>query len=82
MDLIQLDGCEDAFLLVYDDEMDAKVVCTALDDTSGYIRDSGLGTIRLVRFGGPGHGGVTHTKFYGYAVIRGCTRIQEHLIVP
>ena len=58
MDLIQLDGCKDAFLLVYDDEMDAKVVCTALDDTSGYIRDSGLGTIRLVKFGGPWHDGI------------------------
>ena len=58
MDLIQLDGCKDAFLLVYDDEMDANVVCTALDDTSGYIRDSGLGTIRLVKFGGPLHDGI------------------------
>ena len=54
-ELAPLGSCEDAFLLVFEEAMDARCACIALDKTSIHVRDNGSGVIRLVKIYGPEH---------------------------
>ena len=54
-ELAPLGSCEDAFLLVFEEAMDARCACIALDKTSIRVRDNGSGVIRLVKIYGPEH---------------------------
>ena len=57
---MNLKGCEDAFLLVFQELYEVKAACIALDKTNvgsfgPIVSDNGAGAIRLAQFNGPEH---------------------------
>ena len=59
-ELVKLKGCEDAFLLVFQELYEVKAVCIALDKTNGdslgpIISDNRAAAILLAQFNGPEH---------------------------